>query len=246
MSAWLSRSRRGPAAVAIFLVVLGVLATAVRLDAPSDGSVVRLGWSTWQLDGVVVDVPRAGSGLLAGDLVTGVAGSRFADGLGAVARPRLGTSLSYDVVRQDAGVVAVRVERPDPYPLLAQSWGNLVFCPGEPSACRRCRSWPGSGARGGDDPLDPVDLRLIGALAQQVGTAVQAVRLHDDLARSRAEVVASREDERRRLRRDLHDGLGPALAAIKLKAGLAARAVPDDSPAHAMLDEISAEATAPT
>jgi signal transduction histidine kinase len=99
-------------------------------------------------------------------------------------------------------------------------------------------------ARGVDDPLDPVDLRLIGSLAQQVGTAVQAVRLHDDLVRSRSEVVASREDERRRLRRDLHDGLGPTLAAIGLKAGLAARDVPGDSPARPLLDEISAEAKA--
>ncbi|MFI9840823.1 GAF domain-containing sensor histidine kinase [Nonomuraea sp. NPDC051941] len=99
-------------------------------------------------------------------------------------------------------------------------------------------------ARGSDDPLDPVDLGLIASLAQQVGTAVQAVRLHDDLVRSRAEVVASREDERRRLRRDLHDGLGPTLAAIRIKAGLAARDVPAGSAARPLLDEISAEAAA--
>ncbi|GAA4558317.1 sensor histidine kinase [Planotetraspora kaengkrachanensis] len=601
MSARLSRSRwsrRAPAAVAIVLVVLGVVATAVRLDAPSDGSIVRLGWSTWHLDGVVVDVPvaREESGLRTGDLVTGVSGSRLADGLGAVPRPRPGATVWYDVRRQSAGVVAVPIERPDPYPLLAQGWGNLVFVfalaalaaalylrrPEEPAtgpllvlgagllgstltvaaglpalalatggpqlwlfhlnaivsysiawgallafsiaftarrpqssrerkaiavayaappavmaawsavaavavpdtirwlglvnsgqtavtalalliatvcgavsyranrdpllrsrmrwllgggalaavvgvagwhlpelvtgghslpwgalglsglpfvagigvALRRHRLFDierlanrslvyatvvaalvagyatvvallvsglrlsetvaaalaaagaalvlaplrnaaqstvnrvmygdrhdpagaltrlgsrlqavllpadvlpaivetvarslrvpyaaidlvdGAGgchqatqhgvavgavhvepllhhgtligrlrvsARGNDDPLDPVDLRLIGSLAQQVGTAVQAVRLHDDLVRSRAEVVASREDERRRLRRDLHDGLGPTLAAIGLKAGLAARTVPGDAEARALLDEISAEVTA--
>ncbi|WP_433444159.1 hypothetical protein [Nonomuraea sp. CA-141351] len=50
MSAWrpwwasTRRSRRTPAGVAIALVVLGVVATAVRLDAPSDGGVVPLGW----------------------------------------------------------------------------------------------------------------------------------------------------------------------------------------------------------
>ena len=38
------------------LLVLGVLATAVRLDAPADPGLVRLGWSAWQADGVVVDV----------------------------------------------------------------------------------------------------------------------------------------------------------------------------------------------
>jgi two-component system NarL family sensor kinase len=81
-------------------------------------------------------------------------------------------------------------------------------------------------------------------LAQQVGPAVQAVRLHDDLVRSRAEIVALREDERRRLRRDLHDGLAPTLAAIRLKADLAARGVSAGSAAYGLLGDISAEAKA--
>jgi two-component system NarL family sensor kinase len=79
------------------------------------------------------------------------------------------------------------------------------------------------------------DLVLIRSLAAEIGPAVQAVRLHRDLLRSRAEVIALREDERRRLRRDLHDGLGPALAAIGLKAGLAARDVPAASSARDLL-----------
>ncbi|MFP5283856.1 MAG: sensor histidine kinase, partial [Actinomycetes bacterium] len=95
--------------------------------------------------------------------------------------------------------------------------------------------------RGRDDPLAPADLALVAALARQVGPAIEAVRLHEDLRRSRAQVVALREDERRRLRRDLHDGLGPALAAIGLKAGLAAREVAPDSTAHRLLRDIDAE-----
>lgn len=97
--------------------------------------------------------------------------------------------------------------------------------------------------RGRDDPLEPADLALIRSLAQQIGPALLAVRLHNDLVRSRAEVVSLREDERRRLRRELHDGLGPALAAIGLKAGLAARAVPAGAP-RKLLDEISDEVRA--
>ncbi|MFI7455767.1 hypothetical protein ACIBQX_50505 [Nonomuraea sp. NPDC049714] len=71
---------------AIVLVVLGAVATAVCLDAPSDRSVVRLGWRP---DGVVVDVPApaGSSGLRTGDLVTGVAGRPLGDGPGAVDRP---------------------------------------------------------------------------------------------------------------------------------------------------------------
>jgi signal transduction histidine kinase len=96
--------------------------------------------------------------------------------------------------------------------------------------------------RGSADPLEPADLTVLGVLAQQVGAAVEAVRLQDDLRRSRAEVVALREEERRRLRRDLHDGMGPALAAIGLKAHLATRDLPAGSPARRSLAEIAAEA----
>jgi len=99
-------------------------------------------------------------------------------------------------------------------------------------------------ARGREDPLERADLALIASLAQQVGPAVQAVRLHEDLLRSRAEVVALREDERRRLRRDLHDGLGPALAAIGLRTGLAKRELPKGSQATELLDEIAGEVQA--
>ncbi|MFI6604137.1 hypothetical protein ACIBHX_48590 [Nonomuraea sp. NPDC050536] len=51
--------RRIPALAAIALVVLGVIAVAVRLDAPSDGFLVRTEWSSWRADGVVAGRPQA-------------------------------------------------------------------------------------------------------------------------------------------------------------------------------------------
>jgi two-component system, NarL family, sensor kinase len=61
------------------------------------------------------------------------------------------------------------------------------------------------------------DRRLLETIARQAGVAAYNVRLTQDLQRSRERLVTTREEERRRLRRDLHDGLGPVLAAMSFK-----------------------------
>jgi two-component system NarL family sensor kinase len=66
---------------------------------------------------------------------------------------------------------------------------------------------------------------LLEDLARQAEVAVHAVRLTDDLQRSRERLVATREEERRRLRRDLHDGLGPTLASLALRLDAARKLV---------------------
>jgi signal transduction histidine kinase len=72
--------------------------------------------------------------------------------------------------------------------------------------------------------------------------AVHAVRLTADLQRSRERLVSAREEERRRLRRDLHDGLGPTLGAQRLKVGSArALYVQDPAAADALLAELEAD-----
>jgi signal transduction histidine kinase len=75
--------------------------------------------------------------------------------------------------------------------------------------------------RAPDEAFTPADKRLLAMIAQQAGAAAYAVRLtyrlrsvNADLQRSREELVNAREEERRHLRRELHDGLGPTLASL--------------------------------
>jgi signal transduction histidine kinase len=71
--------------------------------------------------------------------------------------------------------------------------------------------------RGARDPFSPADLELLRELAVHVAVAAQAVELAAELRRSREGLVNARAEERRRLRRDLHDGLGPQLVSLALK-----------------------------
>ena len=91
------------------------------------------------------------------------------------------------------------------------------------------------GPRVGDETFGTADRRLLEDLAHQIGVAAHAVRLTDealrlsaDLQRSRERLVTAREEERRRLRRDLHDGLGPQLAGLTMTAEAARDLVSSD------------------
>lgn len=84
-------------------------------------------------------------------------------------------------------------------------------------------------------PFSTADRRLLTDLSRQAGIAVQVVRqsthalkLAHDLHRSRERLVLAREEERRRLRRDLHDGLGPTLAGLTLKIDAVRDEMQDD------------------
>ena len=95
------------------------------------------------------------------------------------------------------------------------------------------------GRRGRREPFGPADRRLLDDLARQAAAAVHAVRLTADLQRSRQRLVSAREEERRRLRRDLHDGLGPTLAALGLKLETARNRLDRDPQAAALLADLA-------
>jgi len=73
----------------------------------------------------------------------------------------------------------------------------------------------------GDHPLDDRRRALLASISRPVAAALQATSLTRELADSRERLVAATEDERRRLRRDLHDGLGPTLSSAVLGVGRA-------------------------
>jgi signal transduction histidine kinase len=70
------------------------------------------------------------------------------------------------------------------------------------------------GRRTPGEDFTPADERILRSFARQAGTAVHVAQLTADLQHSRQQLVTTRAEERLRLRRDLHDGLGPALASV--------------------------------
>ena len=83
--------------------------------------------------------------------------------------------------------------------------------------------------------LSSADETLLADLAVSAAAAVHSVLLHADLLRSRERIVVAREEERRRLRRDLHDGLGPTLTGVVLGVQAARNTIRDGGMADALL-----------
>jgi signal transduction histidine kinase len=96
--------------------------------------------------------------------------------------------------------------------------------------------------RSANEGFAPAERHLLEDIAAQTGVAVHNVRLTADLQRSREQIVAAREEERLRLRRDLHDGLGPKLAGQTLKLEAAMDALDSETEtARALLQESMTE-----
>ena len=134
-----------------------------------------------------------------------------------------------------------------------QSDGEWVFMASYGKATERTLSLPLTYAgeeigelvlasRPGEEAFALADLDLLTTLARQAGVAVHAVLLTTELERSRQRIVAAREEGRRRLGSDLHDGLGHRLTGVLLKAELAMSSLHEDQATlTVLLNELHAQ-----
>jgi len=190
-------------------------------------------WVQERVDHLVYG-PANDPAALIGSLGSVAATASIGDGLDAVAGTlasglRLGgveiQDASGDVVGS-AGTVAPRREAAHEVPLLVEGrqLGSLFVA-----------AAPGQ-------ILDLRSLRLIEQIGGLVGIAVELATLNDRLNTATSRLVEVRQEERRMLRRDIHDGIGPALAGVGLGIAAAERRLDHDRDgARELLGELQEE-----
>ncbi len=98
------------------------------------------------------------------------------------------------------------------------------------------------GLRPGDLTLSEADQKVLALLAPLLAQTLRVAIMAADLQSAREETVSALQEERRRLRRDLHDGLGPRLSGIAFTSDAARNTLRSDPDgAQALLAELRAE-----
>jgi signal transduction histidine kinase len=79
------------------------------------------------------------------------------------------------------------------------------------------RLWGAAVANSGSEPMPPAAEERIASFADLVATAITNAETRAELAASRSRVVAAADETRRRIERDLHDGIQQRLVSLVLK-----------------------------
>jgi signal transduction histidine kinase len=106
------------------------------------------------------------------------------------------------------------------YPLTVtgQQVGQLVICPAR-----------------GESAVPAADAKVIATLVTPVAAIVHAAQLTKRLAAAHDRTLVAAQQERSRIRRDLHDGLGPSLSGVALGLEAVEAALPGDTRTAAAL-----------
>jgi two-component system, NarL family, sensor kinase len=155
------------------------------------------------------------------------------------------------LVTPDAGLIgvvaAIREALRLPYVAVVHN-GMILAADGEPTT--KLHSWTLTydgrpvgdlqcGLRRGERRLGDSDARALDMLAAPVAAALHATLLSAELQASRLRILSTQEEERHRLRRELHDGLGPTLTGIAFGADAAANLIATDpEQANALLTSL--------
>jgi signal transduction histidine kinase/CHASE3 domain sensor protein len=120
-------------------------------------------------------------------------------------------------IAQEARAVGIRASVGCPIVVAGRLWGVIA------ASTKR------------EEPFPPDTEAQIGEFTELVATAIANAQAHEELAASRARVVAAADQTRRRLERDLHDGAQQRLVSLALRLRGAATTIPPE------LDEVHQE-----
>ncbi len=89
------------------------------------------------------------------------------------------------------------------------------------------------------ESLGATDVRTLHDIAGYVSIAAEAIRVSEELRRAQRELEDAQSEERRRVRRDLHDDVGPTLASARLKLAAHRRRLSGDAVIGEVIDQIA-------
>jgi signal transduction histidine kinase len=231
--------------IAGFVGLITLLRDLLMADDTSNASLVATGLIAVAFEPVRGRVQRGVNRLLYGDrddpyqVIT-----RLGDLLGRTVEPNAVLPLLTGTIARSLRVpqVAVEVEgREGPRILAAHGTSNNPIESFEMVARGERVGRLLVANRSATSRFSPVERRLLNDLALQAAVAADAVRLIHDLQESRERLITAREEERRRLRRDLHDGLGPTLAGMAMQVRAAQKLAAGQPRTARILDALAAD-----